>query len=315
MNYDMSKIIIFGSMAADLVAKVNHFPQDGQTIIANSMETFLGGKGLNQCIAVARLSGDCEMIGCLGNDQYGQLIKNLLVQENVSSDGVFTVDDSPTGLALIQINQAGENQIVVVPAANHKFNHHHLSLVENHFLQAKYALFQLEMNLDVTYAAMKLAHQHGVKIIFNPAPAIPLSEDMLALCEVIVPNEVELGIISGMDTSSKEGMIQAAQHLLNIGAKNIVATLGSQGAMIANAQGIEFVSGFKVEQVIDTVAAGDSFNGALCVELARGATLKEAVHFANAMGALTVQVNGAIPSLHTRKEVEEFLRKESGNTK
>ncbi len=303
----MAKITVFGIMVADMVARVTEFPLAGETILGQSLSVYMGGKGINQAVAVNRLGGDVEMVGCVGRDGHGDMFLNLLDEEKMEHRNVLVTDKVPTGVAQIQINDAGQNKICVIPSANHEFGLEELENVKYLFDDTEYAVFQLEMKYEVTAKAIEYAHSKGVKVIFNPAPAMKLPAELLGMCDYITPNEVELGIISGMDTSTKEGILAAADYLLSIGVKNIVATLGSMGAMIANKDGVRIIEGYKVDNVVDTVAAGDSFNGAFVVKLAEGASIEEAVKFANAMGALTVQVKGAIPSLHNRQQVEEFI--------
>ncbi len=304
----MSKIIVFGIMVADMVANLQAFPKAGETILGDTLHVYMGGKGMNQCVAIKRLGGDSEMIGCLGNDGYGDMFRKLLKEEKIPHQHVLTSSKIPTGIAQIQIDSSGQNKIVVIPAANHEFKIENLQSMQSVFDDAEYAVFQLEMRFDVTFKAMQLAHEKGIKIIFNPAPAMKLPNDMIKLADYITPNEVELGIIADEDTTTMEGIEKAAKKLLALGAKNIIATLGSKGALIATKDYFKIIPGYVVDNVVDTVAAGDSFNGALVTKLAEGASLEEAVLFANAMGALTVQVKGAIPSLHTRLEVETFIK-------
>lgn len=301
----MAKITVLGSLVMDNVAKMEKFPAEGETVLGYSLELFPGGKGANQCVSVARLGGDVEMIGMLGKDENGDTFRKILKEEGIKSDNVFSCD-KPTAVAQIQINNQGQNRICVIPSANYEFSFEDLDRVDEIIRNTELLIFQLEMRLDVTKEAIKRAHKYGVKVLLNPAPAVPLDEEILGIVDYLTPNETELSILTGLPTDTDEEVIAAANKLIALGTKNIVATLGSRGAMIANANGAEIVSGYKVK-AIDTVAAGDSFNGALAVALTEGKSLKEAVAFANAMGALTVQKQGAIPSLHTRKQVEAFI--------
>ena len=303
----MSAITVFGIMVADMVARVENFPEIGETILGSELNVYLGGKGINQCVAAKRLGGDVEMIGCLGNDENGKMFIDLLEAENIKHDKVYIKDGIPTGVSQLQIDHTGQNKIVVIPSANHEFGINELEQVKNVFDCTEYAVFQLEMKYDVTEKAICLAYEKGVKVVLNPAPAQKLPMELLSIIDYITPNEVELGILADEDTSTKEGIKKAAEKLVSVRVKNVVATLGSQGAIIANKDGIRFIDGYVIKSPVDTVAAGDSFNGALVVRLQEGASLEEAVKFANAMGALTVQVKGAIPSLHTRSEVENFM--------
>lgn len=303
----MAKITVFGIMVADMVARVEEFPKEGETILGSSLNVYLGGKGINQAVAAKRLGGDVEMIGCVGKDGHGETFLSLLDSEGIERRNVIITEKVPTGVAQIQINDAGQNKIVVIPSANHEFGLEEVEKTRYVFDDTEYALFQLEMRYEVTERAIEYAHAKGVKVIFNPAPARKLPQSLIEKCDYITPNEVELGIIAEEDTSTEQGIIRAAEKLIGYGAKNVIATLGDKGALIANSDGVRIIKGYHVENVVDTVAAGDSFNGAFAVKIAEGASVEEAVKFANAMGALTVQRKGAIPSLRRRDEVEKFI--------
>lgn len=302
----MAKITVIGSFVMDNVATMDRFPNPGESVIGLSLKNFPGGKGANQCVAIARLNGDCEMIGMLGNDENGRFFLRLLKEENIETRNIFTCDDS-TAIAQIQINKEGENRICLIPGANHKFDFEHIKLIDEVIKNTDLIILQFELRIDVTIELIKRAHKYGTKILLNPAPAAKLPEEILGLVDYITPNESELSQITNMPIDSEEQIINAAKKLLSFGCKNVIATLGGKGALLVNEQTTKFIKGYKVK-AIDTVGAGDSFNGALAVALIEGKTLEEAINFANAMGALTVQKQGAIPSLHTRDEVEEFIK-------
>lgn len=289
----------------DNVAKMQKFPETGETILGESLELFPGGKGVNQCVSVARLGGDVEMIGMLGKDGNGDVFRQILKDENIKSEYVFSCD-KPTAVAQVQINADGQNRICVIPSANYEFGFDELEKIDERLKTTKLLILQLEMRLDVTKEIIRRAHSYGVKILLNPAPAVKLEKEILGIVDYLTPNETELSILTGMSTDTDEEVLQASKRLLSYGVKTVVATLGGRGALVATEDSIEFIKGYKVKAV-DTVAAGDSFNGAFAVALTEGKPLNEAVKFANAMGALTVTKRGAIPSLHTRKEIEEFL--------
>ena len=302
----MSKITVIGSFVMDNVAKMTKFPQAGETVLGTTLEFFPGGKGANQCVSVARLGGDVEMVGMLGNDGNGEVFRQILKEEGIKADNVFSCG-KPTAVAQIQINADGQNRICVIPCANYEFGFEELDKVDEVIKHTELVILQLELRLDVTKEIIRRAHGYGVKVLLNPAPAVKLEKEILGMVDYITPNETELSILTGLPTETDEEVIVAAKELLSFGTKTIIATLGSRGALIATKENIEIVSGYKVKAV-DTVAAGDSFNGAFAVAIAEGKTLKEAVQFANAMGALTVTEKGAIPSLHTRKQVEDFIK-------
>ena len=301
----MSKITVIGSFVMDNVAKMVKFPQEGETILGESLELFPGGKGINQCVSVARLGGDVEMVGMLGKDGNGDVFRKIMKEDGIKADNVFSCD-KPTAVAQVQINADGQNRICVIPCANYEFGFEELDKVDEVIKHTELVILQLELRLDVTKEIIRRVHGYGVKVLLNPAPAVKLEKEILGMVDFITPNETELSILTGLPTETDEEVIVAAKELLSYGTKTIIATLGSRGALIATNENIEIVSGYKVKAV-DTVAAGDSFNGAFAVALMEGKTLQEAVKFANAMGALTVTENGAIPSLHTRKQVEEFI--------
>ena len=301
----MSKITVIGSFVMDNVAKMVKFPQAGETILGESLELFPGGKGINQCVSVARLGGDVEMVGMLGKDGNGDVFRKIMKEDGIKADNVFSCD-KPTAVAQVQINADGQNRICVIPSANFEFGFDELDKVDSVIKNTELVILQLELRLDVTKEIIRRAHGYGVKVLLNPAPAVKLEKEILGMVDFITPNETELSILTGFPTETDEEVIVAAKELLSYGTKTIIATLGSRGALIATNENIEIVSGYKVKAV-DTVAAGDSFNGAFAVALTEGKTLQEAVKFANAMGALTVTEKGAIPSLHTRKQVEEFI--------
>ena len=303
----MSKITVIGSMVMDNVAKMAKFPQAGETVLGATLEFFPGGKGANQCVSVARLGGDVEMVGMLGKDGNGEVFRNIFKEEGIKSDNVFSCD-KPTAVAQIQINEEGQNRICVIPCANFEFGLEELDKVDEIIKQTELVILQLELRLDITKEIIRRVHGYGKTILLNPAPAVKLEKEILGMVDYITPNETELSILTDMPTDTDEQVIAAAKELLSYGTKTVVATIGSRGALIATKERVEIVSGYKV-QAIDTVAAGDSFNGALAVALTEGKSLKEAVQFANAMGALTVTKKGAIPSLHTRAQVEEFIAK------
>lgn len=301
----MSKITVIGSFVMDNVAKMARFPQAGETILGESLELFPGGKGINQCVSVARLGGDVEMVGMLGKDGNGDVFRKIMKEDEIKADNVFPCD-KPTAVAQVQINADGQNRICVIPSANFEFGFEELDKIDEVIKNTELVILQLELRLDVTKEIIRRAHGYGVKVLLNPAPAVKLEKEILGMVDYITPNETELSILTGLPTETDEEVIVAAKELLSFGTKTIIATLGSRGALIATQDNVEIVAGYKVKAV-DTVAAGDSFNGAFAVAITEGKTVKEAVQFANAMGALTVTKKGAIPSLHTRKQVEEFI--------
>ena len=283
---DMAKITVIGSFVMDYVAKMKKFPEAGETILGKSLELFPGGKGMNQCVSVARLGGNVEMVGMLGKDENGAVFLRIMQEEGIKSDNVFFCD-KPTAVAQIQVNEDGQNRICVIPSANFEFGFEELEQIDGVIKNTELIILQLEMRLDVTKEIIRRAHGYGVKVMLNPAPAVRLEKEILGLVDYITPNETELSILTKLPTETDEEVLVAAKKLLSYGTKTVIATLGNRGALIATKDSVEIVEGYTVKAV-DTVAAGDSFNGAFAVALLEGKTLRQAVRFANAMGALTV---------------------------
>ena len=303
----MSKITVVGSFSMDLTVTMDTFPKEGQTIIGKKMLKNPGGKGANQCIACARLGGDVEMIGMLGEDENGRIIKDLFIKEGVNVSHVLTTDLEPTTIALIEIDASAQNKIVVVPAANFVYSIEDLQNVKEVIANTEMVVAQLEMRLDVMEELAKMCQKLNVPLILNPAPAVPLSDELLSRVTYLTPNETELSVLTGHPVDTLDQIKEAAQMLLDRGVKHVIATLGDKGALLADASGMKVIAGYKVH-AIDTVAAGDSFNGALAKALVDGKSLEEAILLANAVGALTVTRHGAVPSLPTKSEVEEFIK-------
>lgn len=299
-------ITVVGSFVMDMVARMERFPQAGETLIGQSVQYFPGGKGANQCVAAARLGGKVQMVGMLGQDANGEQFRRILAEDGISDEYVFSCP-LPTAVAQVQINGQGQNRIVVIPSANHAFGFAELEQVDALLRQSEMVVLQLEMRLDVTLEIIRRCHRYGVPVMLNPAPAVPLDREILAMVTYLTPNETELAILSGMPTGTLEEQVAAAQHLNGMGVRTCIATLGEAGALVSTEGECYVVPAYRVNAV-DTVAAGDSFNGALAVALTEGKPMAEAVGFANAMAALTVQVSGAIPSLHTREQVEAFIQ-------
>lgn len=302
-------ITVVGSFVMDMVARMETFPQAGQTLLGQSIQFFPGGKGANQCVAAARLGGKTRMAGMLGRDANADVFRSILAGDGIDSQYVFSCD-KPTAVAQVQINAAGQNRIVVIPSANYEFGEAELSKIDHILRDSEIVVLQLELRLDITLEIIRRCQKYSVPILLNPAPAVPLPQEILAMVDYLTPNETELAILSGMPTDTLEQQKKAAHQLNEMGVRTCIATIGEKGALISTMDCQQVIPAYCV-RTVDTVAAGDSFNGALAVALTEGKQLDTAVRFANAMAALTVQAHGAIPSLHTRSQVEEFMQKHS----
>lgn len=300
-------ITVVGSFVMDLIGTVDNFPLEGQTVIGKTLRTFPGGKGANQAVAASRLGGNVKMVGMVGKDDFGNTFKNLFQDEGIDIEHVLTSETEPTAVGLIQINKLGENKIVVIPGANFEYSLENLNNIEVEIKKSKLIVAQLELRHEITFKLIEMCYELDIPIILNPAPAVKIKEDILNKITYLTPNETELEILSGIKINGMEDAKKAITHLLDIGVKNVIATLGSKGAIIGNSYGFQYVEGYKVE-VIDTVGAGDSFNGALAYCIVEGYSLYDAVKYANAVGALTVTKSGAIPSLPNKEQVDKFIK-------
>lgn len=295
-------IIIVGSLNMDLVVRSPRHPQPGETILGSDFGTFPGGKGANQAVAAARLGAPVEMIGRVGRDAFGDALLATVTKDGVSTSHISR-DPAPTGVALITVDSAGQNTIVVASGANALVSPHDVDAASSAFENAAVLVMQLECPLDtVNYAAGK-AKALGIPVILNPAPAQPLPSHLLAGVDYLIPNQTELALLSGGITSLDEAVGWQNKHNIRC----LIVTLGNQGVWASDKAGIHRQPAFKVTPV-DTVAAGDAFVGAFAVALSEGKGLDEALRWGNAAGALAVTRAGAQPSLPTRAELEKFLR-------
>lgn len=290
----------------DMVVRTSRAPEAGETLLGQGFALSPGGKGANQAVAAARLGAKVTMIGSVGRDAFGSEMLEIMRQENVDTEHITQSDSQATGVASIVVDGEGENRIIVVPGANLALGPEDIQGLENVISGADIIVMQLETDLQMCGQAASLAQRNGIPVILNPAPARELSPEILRHVTYLTPNETEAGILAGIEVNSMETAEQAGRSLLQKGVQNVIVTLGSKGALIVNAAGSVHVQGFPV-QAVDTVAAGDSFNGALAFQLTAGVALEEAVRFANAVGALAVGKQGAIPSLPKLQEVERFL--------
>jgi len=296
----MKKIVVVGSSNMDVVIQVPHIPVPGETILAQEVSLFTGGKGANQAAAVAKLGGNISMIGCVGNDDHGRALLAQLKAYGVDTHAIATHDSSPTGTAYINVSADGENNIVVNSGANHCLTVDML-LQHSHLLSdAAYCIVQLETPLDSLYALAELCKTQDCCLILNPAPAAQLDFDKLAGTWMIAPNESELALLvpGDGDIPSK------AETLRKKGFTHVLVTLGEKGCLLVNESGHTAYPAYTELPVVDTTAAGDSFIGALAFGLSKGDTLADAIHFASRVAAVAVSRMGAQASLPTLAEVE-----------
>lgn len=296
----MKNILIIGSINIDLVINTDILPKLGETIHGRNFMTAYGGKGANQAVAVAKLYGKADMIGAVGSDEFGKLLKGNLEANHVETKGV-KIADTNSGVAVITVC-GGDNHIILDGGANDAVSpawiDENLDLIKN----ADIVIFQLEIPMETIIYAAKKAKECGCKVLLNPAPATKLPEELLAYTDIIIPNEHEAAIITG-----HENEVDALKALYDNGNRNVIVTLGSKGCIYNDGKEIKSQTPFKVKAV-DSTAAGDSFIGGYCSALCEGKTMEEAIRFATAVSAITVSRPGASVSIPTRTEVEEFLK-------
>ena len=297
----MSKIVIIGSSNVDLTVRTSHIPSNGETIFGAAPNTAFGGKGANQAVAVSRLGGDISFITKIGTDSYGNMMAENLVKEGMSADTVIRDSETSSGVAWICVDDNGDNSIIVMPGANCTMTKEDIVPFLPLIKEADYLLMQLETPLEVVEHAASIAYENEVKVVLNPAPAQPLSDDLLSKTYLLTPNEKECRLLCG-ETASDDVRTNA-ETLLAKGVKNVIVTLGEKGSILCNASGHTEVPAVKVNAV-DTVAAGDTYNGALVVALSEGKTMTEAMAFATKASAIAVTRFGAQPSVPYRSEIK-----------
>jgi ribokinase len=301
----MADIIVIGSLNADLVLRAPRFPAPGETISGEDLAIIPGGKGANQAVAAARQGASVAMAGRIGNDSFGLTLTQNLQKNNVDTSYIFT-DPSATGTAVIVVDAKGQNSIVLSPGANSRVSPADVNALS--FRDADILLLQFEIPLETVIHAASVAHQKGLRIILNPAPAQRIPDSLLTDVDILVPNESELQLLTGMPVTDSVSAESASQALLAKGVQAIIVTLGSNGALLVTSDQTTHIPAFQVD-VVDTTAAGDAFIGGLAAALLKGKSLEEAVRYGNASGALAATKFGAQPSLPTQDEVVQLLRR------
>jgi ribokinase len=302
-----ASIVIVGSLNADLVVRVTRFPRAGETLTGDRFMRFPGGKGANQAYAAARLGGVVAMVGQVGADEHGTWLTTHLAAAGVDTSHVLRDGAAPTGVALITIDTAGQNQIVLVPGANGTFTPDRFARTSLAVRSPRVVLLQLEIPLDTVVAGAHSAREVGAVVILDPAPAQTLPDTLLALADYLTPNETELATLTGGgEVRDIADVRRRATHLLARGAGRVLVKWGARGAVLITQGGESWWPAHQVD-VVDTTAAGDAFNGAFGVALAEGASPDAAGRFATAAAALAVTRVGAQPGMPDRAEVDALL--------
>ncbi len=304
----MARIAVIGSLNMDLVMRAPRIPKPGETILgADDLLMIPGGKGANQAYASARLGAEVSMIGRVGGDAFGEQLITSLSKAGVDTQHIIHDTDASTGIALIVVEEGGQNSIVVSSGANSRVTPSDVSQAENVIRSADLILLQLEIPLPTVIKAAQCAKKHGVKVVLNPAPAQQLPAELLSLTDILIPNETEAATLSGCSVDTDDGIRQAASGLRQFGVKTLIMTRGSRGASLITENGIEHFPAFPIEP-IDTTAAGDAFVGSFAVAFAEGKPLAEAIRYGNAAGALASTRPGAQPSMPGCDDLEKMLQ-------
>jgi len=301
------RIVVVGSSNTDMIIKAPRIPKPGETVIGGEFFTAAGGKGANQAVAAARAGGSVTFVARVGEDMFGRKAMEGFIAEGIETAHVHRDAEAPSGVALIFVDESGENSIAVASGANARLTTEDVHAARDAIESADVLLTQLESPLDAVRAAVDVATEHGVKVVLNPAPAQPLGRSLLRKVSVLTPNETEAELLTGISVSDEDAAVAAAEALRAAGVDAVVITMGSRGAFVLESDHGEMVPAFEV-QAADTTAAGDVFSGALAVALTEGKSLPHAVRFANAAAALAVMKLGAQTSAPPRAEIDAFLK-------
>ena len=301
------KVCVLGAFVADLTCRTARMPKWGETILGEAFKMGPGGKGSNQAVAAARLDAQVRLITKLGRDAFGDMARKFYREQGMSLDYVLEDAEESSGTATILVDHAtSENTIVVVPGACGKLSVAEVEAARDEIASADIFLTQLELPIPPTIRGIEIAHQAGVPVILNPAPAIPFPRDILAKVDYLTPNETEALSLIGSNVDV-EDLDDLADRLLQTGAKNVVLTLGEKGAFAKNEQLREFVPAFAIGPVVETTGAGDAFAGGFAVALAEGKSIVDATRYGCAVAGISVTRPGTAPSMPHRAEVDKLI--------
>ncbi|MBR1539911.1 MAG: ribokinase [Clostridia bacterium] len=299
----MGKILVIGSLNMDFVINTDKMPAPGETVLGNNFMMSPGGKGANQAYAIGKIGGDVSMIGAVGNDESGEILKNNLKSVNVNTNPIETIDNESTGCAFVTVDKSGENNIVVIQGTNKLVTIEMIDKNIELLRECDIVLMQLEIPVDTVKYVIKRAKEFGKTVILDPAPAqSEVLEEVFDKIDFAKPNETELSILTGMPTSTTEEIVLAARKLNQKGLKNVIVTLGKKGALLINEKECEL---FEVPDVkiVDTTAAGDSFLATFSISLAEGMSVHDSIRKANKVANFVCTRKGAQSSIPTREEI------------
>ena len=298
----MKKIIVIGGSNVDMLVRTSHLPAPGETILGGEFFMNQGGKGANQAVAIKRLGGNLIFMAKLGNDVLGRQSVGYFKKEGIDTRYIALDEDSASGVALISVDDHAENSIVVASGANMLLNEQDVDKMLEEMCEGDILLMQLEIPLQTVEYAARKAFGKGVKVVLNPAPARSLPKELFRHLYMVTPNRIEAEMLTGIKIANDADVEKVAEEICAMGVKNVIITLGSKGCLIRE-EGVSYrIDAFKVEPV-DTTAAGDTFNGALCVGLSEGMDLKQAAVMASKASSIAVTRMGAQSSIPYREEL------------
>lgn len=301
------KICVLGSFVVDLTSRAPHLPVQGETIIGSMFKMGPGGKGANQAVAAQRAGGDVKLITKVGRDVFGEIACENFRKENLFSDLIFIDEQLETGTALIMVDDESANSILVVPGACNNITAAEIELARPVIESASILLTQLEINLDATRKAIEIAHAKGVTVVLNTAPVQPVDDELLAMVDIVTPNEIEAQIMTGIEIKSLDDCRAAADYYFSKGIKKVIITWGKQGVYAHDGMQERHFPVIKV-QAVDTTGAGDAFSGGFVVALAEGRDFFAAAEFGNVVAGLAVTRFGTAPAMPYRDEIDQYQK-------
>ncbi len=305
----MGKLVtVVGSFAVGMTLRTSRMPVFGETLIGSDFDMGPGGKGSNQAVATARLGASSYFVGIIGDDKLGEIATDLYAAEGVNTQYLVKTRQMATGVGFIILNQAGQNGIILDMSANKLMDAPFVDTAEQQIAKSDIVMSVLEIPVAAAARAMELGRKHGVRTLLNPAPAAKLDDAVFRNIDYITPNETELRILMGLAPDDPTPTVELAKRLQSRGAKNVIVTMGEQGALVLSDGTVSEVPGLSVD-VVDTTGAGDAFNSGLAVALIESKNLIDAVKFANCAGALACTKLGVIPALAKRGMVEQLYAK------
>ncbi len=303
-----SRILVIGSSNTDMTVRTSRLPSPGETVLGGTFAMGHGGKGANQAVSARRLGGNVMFVCKVGKDLFGEDSVRSYEREGLDISRIM-FSGKPSGVALINVDADAENSITVASGANMDFTPEDVRQLDDAVAASSVVLLQLEIPVETVLEAARMACAAGKYVVLNPAPACSLPEELYGYVSLMIPNQTEASLLTGIGVSDRVSAVRAAEVLLHRGVKNVIVTMGAEGSVICSGNGSVYIPARKVEAT-DTTAAGDTYCGALCVALSEGKDLNEAAHFATAASSIAVTRHGAQESVPYRAEVDSLMASE-----